>query len=207
MSLQVEFFPVPLATPTSRSMHRERKRVFHDIMRWDVPIVDRDYEVDQFDTKEAVYFLRRDDSGNLLGSLRLLSTERSHMLTDVFAYLCDVEIPTGPNVWEITRACVTPTIKAIERLRVRNQLTSALVDYALVNGIDTYTCVCSAGWLAQMLALGWVVEPLGLPRPVDGVLTAALKIQIDKTTPRRLRLNNIYAPTEFAFADAIALAA
>jgi N-acyl-L-homoserine lactone synthetase len=129
------------------------------------------------------------------------------MLSEVFAHLCDVEIPRGPNVWEITRACITPSIRTSDRLMVRNQMVSAVVDYALANGIDTYTCVCSAGWLAQVLAMGWVVEPLGLPRPIDGVLTAALKIDIDQTTPKRLKLNNIYAPTELRFADAPRLAA
>ena len=207
MSIQVEYIPVPLATQTSKTMHRERKRVFRDIMQWDVPIIDDQYEVDQFDTKHALYFLRRDSDGKLLGSCRLLESQRSHMLSDVFSHLCDVDIPVGPNVWEITRACITPSIRTADRLLVRNQMVSAVVDYALVNGIDTYTCVCSAGWLAQVLAMGWVVEPLGLPRPIDGVLTAALKIDIDATTPKRLRLNNIYAPTELAFAAAPALAA
>jgi N-acyl-L-homoserine lactone synthetase len=207
MSLNVEYFPVPLATPTSKTMHRERKRVFHDIMRWDVPIIEGEYEVDQFDTLHALYFLRRDETGSLLGSCRLLASERPHMLSDVFDHLCDGQIPTGSNVWEITRACITPSIRTSDRLMVRNQMVSAVVDYALANNIDTYTCVCSAGWLAQVLAMGWVVEPLGLPRPIEGVLTAALKITIDRTTPKRLRLNNIYAQTELAFADATALAA
>jgi N-acyl-L-homoserine lactone synthetase len=207
MSLNVAYFPVPLATPTSQTMHRERKRVFHDIMRWDVPIIDDQYEVDAFDTPHALYVLRLDADKNLLGSCRLLTSERSHMLSDVFAQLCDRDIPRGPNVWEITRACITPSIRTSDRLLVRNQMVSAVVGYVLAKGIDTYTCVCSAGWLAQVLAMGWVVEPLGLPRPVDGVLTAALKIDIDQTTPKRLRLNNIYAPTELAFAGASALAA
>lgn len=208
MTIQIETFPVPLATELSRAMHQERKRVFHDTMRWDVALINGRYEVDEFDTKHALYFMRADDDGALLGSFRLLPSVRPHMVSDVFAHLCDDgEFPRGANVWEITRACVTPSIRAIDRLKVRNQLISACVDFALTNGIDTYTCVVSAGWLAQVLAMGWVVEPLGFPRPVDGVLTAALRIAIDRTTPKRLKLNGIYAPTRLAAIPSNALAA
>ncbi len=32
-----------------RSMFEERKRVFVDLLRWDVPVVAGRYEIDQFD--------------------------------------------------------------------------------------------------------------------------------------------------------------
>ena len=180
MQINLETYQKPLQTELSRAMHRERKRVFFDTMKWDVALVDEHFEIDQFDTEDALYFIRTDESSAHLGSFRLLPSEKSHMLSDVFSHLCDGPVPRGSNVWEITRACVTPTMRALDRMRFRNQLISACVDYALANDIDTYTCVVSAGWLAQVLAMGWVVEPLGLPRPIDGVLTAALRITIDR---------------------------
>lgn len=205
--ISIEHFEAPLGTALSKEMHAQRKHVFHDIMQWDVALTGEGgrYEVDQFDTAHALYFMRAEE-GRLLGSFRLLPSERPHMLADVFAYLCDGEIPTGPDVWEITRACVTPDRRAIERLRIRNELISSCVDFALTNGIGTYTAVVSAGWLAQVLAMGWEVEPLGLPRHIDGVLTAALAITIDQSTPKRLMLNGIYRPTTLQFADMAAAA-
>lgn len=36
-----------------RSMFEERKRVFVDLLGWDVPVLARRYEIDQFDDDEA----------------------------------------------------------------------------------------------------------------------------------------------------------
>ncbi|GLJ00718.1 hypothetical protein Sbs19_45390 [Sphingobium sp. BS19] len=40
-----------------RSMFEERKRVFVDLLGWDVPVLARRYEIDQFDDDEAVYIV------------------------------------------------------------------------------------------------------------------------------------------------------
>jgi len=207
MSLTVKTFAKPLETSLSRAMHVERKRVFRDTMRWDVALVSDTYEIDQFDDEHALYFIRVSDSGEHLGSFRLLPTIRPHMVSEVFPHLCDGDIPADDNIMEITRACVTPKVTAIERLRIRNQLISACVDYARDHGIHTYTCVVSSGFLAQILAMGWEVEPLGLPRRIDGVLTAALRITVDHTTPRRLSLTGIYAPSTISTTPVVELAA
>lgn len=196
MQTRIHTFKKPLDTELSRSMHIERKRVFRDTMRWEVALTHDTYEIDQFDDEHALYFIRTDEDGRHLGSFRLLQTCRPHMVSEVFSHLCDSDIPKGANVWEITRACVTPSVRALDRLRIRNQLISACVDFALLNGIHTYTCVVSAGFLAQILAMGWEVTPLGVPRHIDGILTAALRITIDRTTPKRLSLNGIYAPSD-----------
>ncbi|OYW44965.1 MAG: autoinducer synthase, partial [Novosphingobium sp. 12-63-9] len=46
-----------------RSMFEERKRVFVDLLGWDIPILAGRYEIDQFDDDEAVYIVITDDSG------------------------------------------------------------------------------------------------------------------------------------------------
>ena len=38
-------------------MHRDRKKIFVDALKWDVPVVDGQYEIDQFDTDDAIYLL------------------------------------------------------------------------------------------------------------------------------------------------------
>ena len=65
--------------PVLRSMFEARKRVFVDLLKWDVPVLDGRFEVDQFDTPEAVYLVLADESANHQASARLLRTDRSHI--------------------------------------------------------------------------------------------------------------------------------
>ena len=38
-------------------MFEARKRVFVDLLKWDVPVLDDAYEIDQFDTPDASYLV------------------------------------------------------------------------------------------------------------------------------------------------------
>ncbi len=74
------------------AMHRLRKQVFHDRLRWEVPI-SGDWEIDAFDEEDPLYVLSLDSKGMLQGSLRLLPTTGPNMLRDVFS---DLTKETGP---------------------------------------------------------------------------------------------------------------
>ncbi len=65
-------------------MHRLRKAVFHDRLKWDVP-VSGDWEIDDFDDEDPLDVLSLDTSGAVQGSLRLLPTTGPNMLRDVFS--------------------------------------------------------------------------------------------------------------------------
>jgi len=189
------------------NMHRDRKRIFVDLLKWDVPVVDGQYEIDQFDHSGAVYLIASEEDGSHRGSIRLLPTTRPHILGSLFPHLCDGPVPAGANVYEITRGCLSPRLRASERLRVRNQLTTAAVEFALFNGIDTLTCVADGGWYSQILALGWQCEPLGLPQIVGGVMTGALRIAISRDTPRLLLEAGTYSHSTLELATPALMAA
>jgi acyl-homoserine lactone synthase len=168
------------------AMHRDRKRLFVDILKWDVPVVDEVYEIDQFDTDDAVYLLAVDPrTGRHTGSMRLLPTTRPHLLSAFFSELCDDAPPVSDDTWEITRLCLVPSLSAGERLRVRHQLVTALVEFGLLYGVSCYTCVCETSFLSQILAMGWDCEPLGLPQRVGGQVLGALALNV---TPATLQL-------------------
>jgi len=169
-----------------RSMFEARKRVFVDLLKWDVPVLGSRYEVDQFDTPDATYLILTDDAGNHLGSARLLPTQRPHILDTLFPQLCEGSVPSGPGVQEITRFCLDPRQNARQRRRTRDTLVHALAAHALARGIARYTGVAEMGWLQQILAFGWDCEPLGLPRQVGARLLGALTIAITRDTPRLL---------------------
>jgi acyl-homoserine lactone synthase len=184
----------PLADPALRAMFEARKRVFVDLLKWDVPVLDGCFEVDQFDDEYATYIVVSGPEGEHLGSTRLLKTTRPHLLDTLFADLCAVPPPQGPGAREITRFCLDRRQPAAERRAVRNMLVSALADYALANGVSTYTGVAEIGWLQQILAFGWRCRPLGLPAVRRGRTLGALRIDISAETPSLLARNGIYAP-------------
>lgn len=181
------------ADAAMRGMFEARKRVFVDLLGWDLPVLAGRYEVDQFDDAHARYLILTDRDHRHLASARLLPTTRPHILGDLFAELCEGAPPQGPNIYEITRFCLERSASAQRRRDARNQLVSALADYALANGITAYTGVAEIGWLQQILAFGWRCRPLGMPKQIDGMVLGALRIEITPETPALLAAAGIYA--------------
>lgn len=181
------------ADPTSaaadravRAMFEARKRVFVDLLGWDLPVLAGRYEVDQFDDVHARYLILADDGQRHLASARLLPTTRPHILDSLFPALCEEAPPRGPDIYEITRFCLDRSLGAAGRRQARDALVLALVDHALANGITAYTGVAELGWLQQILAFGWRCRPLGLPRTVGGATLGALRIEVTPDTPALL---------------------
>lgn len=189
-----------------KAMFAARKSVFVDLLKWDVPVVDGRYEVDQFDDAYATYLMLMGADGAHLGSARLLPTTRPHILGSLYPGLCAGAPPAGPHIFEITRFCLDRRLRAPERRRVRDTLVTALATHALEAGISAYSAVAEMGWLQQILSFGWRCMPLGMPQPVAGKLLGALRIDIDAETPARLAAAGIVSiePLETAGARAAA---
>lgn len=177
---------VPSSEAALKTMFAARKSVFVDLLKWDVPVLDGRYEVDQFDDVHATYLVLAGAEGAHLGSARLLPTSRPHILGSLYPWLCEDAPPTGPQVFEITRFCLDRRLRAAERRRVRDTLVSGLVAHAIETGITAYSAVAEIGWLQQILSFGWRCVPLGLPQRVGGKRLGALRIDIDPETPARL---------------------
>lgn len=184
----------PLRDATLRAMFEARKRVFVDLLKWDVPVLDGRFELDQFDDEHAVYLIVTSRDGRHAGSARLLETTRPHILDSLFPDLCASAPPRGARIREITRFCLDRRLSGAERLETRNVLVSGLVFHALENGIETYTGVADLGWLQQILAFGWRCRPLGLPHARSGKMLGALRIDITAETPALLDANDILRP-------------
>lgn len=188
-----------------KAMFEARKRVFVDLLKWDVPVIDGRFELDEFDDANATYLVLADEQGGHVASARLLPTTRPHILGTLFPELCEGPVPSGADVVEITRFCLDRGLGGAGRLAARNRLVSRLAAHALRSGIRTYTGVAETGWLQQVLAFGWDCRPLGAPRKVGGRWLAALAISIDGDTPALLERNGIWAndvPEPFALSNA-----
>ncbi len=176
----------PATDGVLRAMFAARKSVFVDLLKWDVPVLEGAYEVDQFDDGHATYLILTDARGAHLGSARLLPTVRPHILDSFYARLCEDAPPRAKDICEITRFCLDRELSARERRSVRDTLVTALSEHALAGGITSYTAIAEMSWFQQILAFGWRCRPLGMPMQIEGRTLVALRIEIDRETPSRL---------------------
>ena len=90
-------------------MHRLRRSVFHERLRWQVPVINR-WEVDGYDALNPLYVLATNEREEVLGSLRLLPTTSFNMLNDTFPELLpDGQRIESPLIWEASRFAVRMT--------------------------------------------------------------------------------------------------
>lgn len=177
-----------------RRMFRARKEVFIDLLKWDLPVLAGEFEVDQFDDPYADYLILLGREGEHRASARLLPTDRPHLLGDLYPHLCARPVPTGPRVREITRFCLDRHQRAGERRSARNQLVTALAQYALTHDIMSYTGVADLDWFEQIRRFGWACGALGQPVRHNGRLLVALHISIEADILERLHRGGVYEP-------------
>lgn len=169
-----------------RSMFEARKRVFIDLLKWDLPALAGRYELDQFDDADATYLIVTDENGGHLASARLLLTTRPALLDTLFPGLVAGEIPHGDDILEITRFCLSPGIGAHRRRIARNALLVGLAEFALENDVSAYTGVAELGWFRQIQTFGWDCRALGEPVLHSGQALTGLRIDIDESTVAKL---------------------
>ena len=183
-----------------RSMFEARKRVFIDLLKWDLPALAGRFELDQFDDVDATYLIVTDARGNHLASARLLLTTRPALLDTLFPRLVAGKVPHGDEVLEITRFCLSPGIGARQRRIGRDALLVGLAEFALANGIRTYTGVAELSWFRQIQTFGWDCGLLGEPVLHRGQALAALRIDIDGSTIAKLGGAGIFSSADPASA-------
>lgn len=179
--------------PLLRAMFEARKRVFVDLLKWDVPVLAGTWELDHFDDEQATYVIVGDGKGGHLASARLLKTTRPHLLDQLYPELVAGDIPRAADIFEITRFCIDPYQRAPERRHARDMLVTALTQHALAARIVRYTGVAEIGWFEQVAAFGWDCKALGQPRILGGRMLVALEIVIDAHTPALLDARGIWA--------------
>lgn len=190
-----------LADAADAAMFEDRRRLFVDLMRWDVPVVSGRFEIDQFDGPNAVYVSETEQPcANSVGaiqhrgSLRLLPTHVPHLLDTLFSELVDGSVPVGPHVMEITRLCLSQRLPAATRLVVRNRLISVMVDHCLASGVRLLTGLVRPDFRDVVLEMGWRGRALGPVRVVGGMALGAFALEIDVETPGLLAATGIYTP-------------
>jgi len=190
-------------------MHCQRKQVFIDQMKWRLEET-AGIEIDAYDCAEAIYLIEAATSrAPVTGSARLLRTDRPHLLGEHFSCLCDGPVPSGENVWEATRFCPAPdTPDGQPRHHLLARIIAAIMETALLHGIERVTFVANAALAPLAAKAGWDVEALGPARRVGRDRLTAFVAVIDQRGLRRVReQNNIKTPvTRFFTSDLVAAA-
>jgi N-acyl-L-homoserine lactone synthetase len=170
-------------------MHQDRKRVFVDELGWKLCAPGSWLEVDQFDTEYTVYLIACSASDDRhLASVRLNPTTRPHMLNTIFTHLCEEGSVEAEDAWESSRFTIAPIgMRGTEVMRLSQYLALAHTEFALLNGIRRYTMIGEVHRVATVVAMGWRVRPLCLPKACDDSKVQALEVTIDEDTLPMMR--------------------
>jgi acyl-homoserine lactone synthase len=134
------------------------------------------HERDAYDSGETIYLLAVEEA-RVIGGSRYNPTTSPHMISEVFPYLVEGTIPTGPTILEGSRFFV---VRERRSGKTYLELMAAMQKYCLENGITHVTATIEMWWLPSLLEIGFHVSPLGLPQLIENTSTAAIIIEISE---------------------------
>jgi acyl homoserine lactone synthase len=173
-------------------MFRLRKKVFHDLLKWDV-LVQGDFEMDHYDDANPIYVMSYDDhTGRLRGALRLLPTLGPNMLDDTFPVLLNNQ-PEIRNaaIWESSRFCIDPEISLD---RASNQVSVAAAELmcgvgelGLASGLTHIVTVTDVFLERMFRRMGCPGERIGEPHKIGSVHAVAISWEVDQNMLERMK--------------------
>lgn len=146
-------------------------------------------EVDQFDNDDAVYLLWLDDRKKVYGGMRLIPSDRPHLISEVFPHTVEFEpIPRAPDIYEITRYFALDFEEAGIRMgRISSDVLCGTLEFLVAQRARYMTVVCDTFFLPMTLECGWEVQPLGLPTPYPEGTCISIKVSINAEMLARTR--------------------
>ncbi|MGR4892721.1 acyl-homoserine-lactone synthase [Sphingopyxis sp. LARHCG72] len=175
-----------------RSMFAARKRVFVDLLKWDLPVLAGRFEVDRRDGPGATYLIVSGPDGEHRASARLLAGPSAALAP--FGGRLYESAARASRIAEVTHFCLSPDIAAADRRRARDRLLYGLVDHALTHRIQRFVGIAERRWARPIEELGWSCRRLG-GVPACGKAMVGIAVDIDAATPARLAEAGIARPT------------
>ena len=164
------------------TFHKIRKQVFFDTFRWDVPIINS-WEIDGYDALDPIYLLSVNDTGQVVGGLRLLPTMGFNMLNDTFPQL----LPEGkriesPSIWESSRFSIDRAAdsqigpKRISRAIA--ELGIGMNEFGARLGLSHIVTVYDAILHRHLSRVGCAGRPIGEPQRIGASLAYAVMFDV-----------------------------
>ena len=143
-------------------MFRDRSSQFRDRMKWDVTVDENGWERDQYDALAPLYIIYEREDGSHAGSGRLMPTTGRTMIGEHFSHLTDGVVIQSPTIWEITRLCISPSVKSRrEAMTVTSSLLLAGIDVGLRFGLEFYVGVFDEPMLRVYKGLDFTPDVMG----------------------------------------------
>jgi acyl homoserine lactone synthase len=159
---------VGAANPACREllnkMYRQRYEIFVKEMGWNIKS-ENGLEFDQYDTDHSIYAIDLDRDGNVAASTRFVPTDQPFMLAEVFADMCEREIPRTSKCWELSRGAMS---KNLRRSGHYGRIQCALLEAALLFGVNQACGIFTVELLMGKIRTGLPAKPLGQPKDIDG---------------------------------------
>ncbi len=171
-------------------MHRIRKQVFVDALRWKGPSVRGDMEFDAYDDDLAEYLLGLDpDTGAVRAGIRMRPAHENSLLADVFPELVTKGRAhvLGPTTWEGTRLFAAPDARSDDDLRLMRLIYVAVIEFGLLRGFDRFTGLGDVRHIPRVRAGTWLVNLLGAPVANDEGEWFAFEARVDREALRHAR--------------------
>ena len=165
------------------AMFRQRYDVFIKEKGWRLKSYNG-LEFDQYDTAQTIYLMEFDPDGEIVASMRMNRTDGPYMLADIFSEVCEVPIPRGPDVWELTRGALS---KSLRKSGYWGRMQCAMLESALLWGATKATGFFTVDHIMKQMRVGLDIKPLGTPKIVDGEANVAAEFPFNTQTLERLR--------------------
>jgi acyl-homoserine lactone synthase len=154
---------------------RLRRQVFVEELGWRQFDVDGVYEKDQYDDNEAIHLASLNTDGEVVGYCRLYPTTLPHMLSDVFGSFVDGPVPQRPDMFELTRAAVSPPYR---KKKIWEEVFIGAHEFCEMQGAVAMTSFIRTLRIPYFQAAGMKVKPLGLPGDCNGESLTAVTLEV-----------------------------
>lgn len=147
------------------AMFRGRATIFHDKLGWDVH-VDNGREMDPYDALNPLYVIALDDeTGAVVGSIRLMPTTGPTLQRDTFADAFDDDVDlVSATIWEATRFCVHPAsprkLTPTRLDRATCEIAIAMCEIGLKAGLTQYIGIFEPHMQRIYRRIGWAPDVL-----------------------------------------------
>jgi acyl homoserine lactone synthase len=171
----------PIRIPATE-LFRFRFGIFKQKLEWEVPTVDNQFEIDEFDGPATTYLMSMRNQV-VTGCMRLIPTTMPYMLKDTFPQLLNgASAPVDPTIWEVSRfACEEQGgdnhICGISESSLA--LMQTAIRIAVEKKLSAYAIVTTAGFERLLHRLGVETQRYGPIRTIGRERTVAFLLPIN----------------------------
>jgi N-acyl-L-homoserine lactone synthetase len=149
-------------------LHRLRRRVFVERLKWSLPEGDGLHEIDQFDSADCLHLVVVDAGGRVRATSRVTPSLSPNLTCDVLAAEMGVTFPRGPDIAEVSRLCIDPDLDEDGRSAALLELRIAQVEVFARFGWKRTIGVAYERTLQAWIRSGMTVQVLGPPMKFPG---------------------------------------